>query len=69
MSACDCHWCAESRRDRRASFLGGARKRLRLARAEARQDHRAALIAAARTFRAMAHEVARESVSHDEVWA
>lgn len=56
-----CYWCKSERRERRASFLGAARGRLKLARAESRPAFREALLGAARTFRDHAH--ANEAVA------
>lgn len=55
-----CYWCTSERKERRASFLGAARRRLKLARAESRPAFREALLGAARTF---PHAIANES--HD----
>lgn len=44
-----CYWCKSERRERRASFLGAARRRVK--RAESRPDHREALLGAAQEGR------------------
>lgn len=56
-----CYWCATERKERRASFLGAARGRLRQARVESRPDHREALVDAASVYRKHAHAVAIEA--------
>lgn len=56
-----CYWCTSERKERRASFLGAARRRLKLARAESRPDHREALVDAASVYRKHAHAVAIEA--------
>lgn len=58
-----CYWCTSERKERRASFLGAARRRLKLARAESRPAFREALLGAALTFRNHAHAIANET--HD----